>query len=173
MKRHTRKLIIASLETPWVVVPITVIYSLWYLATWLDKPLPDPGVRLIWPHPFKPWESIFLYSLYGIPTAYISLVLIGLPCYFVARKLNLFSFSAAILTAVLACIPAAAFFGSSYNFWSMFGFLLLFGVPLSVVFTQIMKDKAEQDGADQPATAPESKPDGNQNPQPESEVRPQ
>ena len=31
----------------------------------------------------------------------------------------------------------------------------------------------EQDGADQPATAPESKPEDNSNPQPESEVRPQ
>ena len=34
-------------------------------------------------------------------------------------------------------------------------------------------EEAEQDGADQPATAPESKPEGNQNPIPESEVRPQ
>ena len=32
---------------------------------------------------------------------------------------------------------------------------------------------AEQGGADQPATAPESKPEGNQKPEPESEVRPQ
>ena len=150
MKPHTKRLIIASLVTPWVVVPITVLYSIWYLATWLDKPLPEPGVRLIWPHPFKPWETIFLYSLYGVPTAYVSLALIGLPCYFVARKLNLSSSSAAILTAVLACIHAAAFFGRSYNFWSMFGFLLLFGVPLSIVFMRIVKDKAEQDEAINP-----------------------
>ena len=33
--------------------------------------------------------------------------------------------------------------------------------------------KAEQDGADQPATAPESKSEGNEKPKPESEVRPQ
>ena len=32
--------------------------------------------------------------------------------------------------------------------------------------------KAEQDGADQPATAPESKPEDSSNPKPESEVRP-
>ena len=35
------------------------------------------------------------------------------------------------------------------------------------------KIKAEQDGADQPATASESKPEGNEKPKPESEVRPQ
>ena len=34
-------------------------------------------------------------------------------------------------------------------------------------------EKAEQGGADQPATAPESKPEGNQNPKPESEKRSQ
>lgn len=144
MKRHTKRLIAASLITPWVVIPGTVLYSLWYLATSLGEPLPDPSITLIWPHPFKPWESIFLYSLYGVPTAYASLLLIGLPCYFVARKLNLLSFAAAILAAVLACIPAAVIFGRSGNFWSMFVFLLLFGVPLAVVFTWIMKDKAEQ-----------------------------
>ena len=33
--------------------------------------------------------------------------------------------------------------------------------------------KAEQDGADQPATAPESKPEGDSKPQPESEGRSQ
>jgi hypothetical protein len=147
MKSHTKRLITACFITPWVVIPVTALYSLWYLATWLGKPLLDPSGTLIWPHPFKPWESIFLYSLYGIPTAYVSLLLIGLPCYFVARKLNLLSFVSAILAAVLACIPAAVIFGRSYNFWSMFVFLLLFGIPLAVVFTWIMKDKAEQDVA--------------------------
>jgi len=33
--------------------------------------------------------------------------------------------------------------------------------------------KAEQCGAEQPATAPESKPEGDQNPKPKSEGRPQ
>ncbi len=33
--------------------------------------------------------------------------------------------------------------------------------------------KAQQGGADQPATAPESMPEGDLEPQPESEVRPQ
>lgn len=35
------------------------------------------------------------------------------------------------------------------------------------------KNKAEQDGADQPATAPESKTEGEKKPQPESDGRPQ
>ena len=35
------------------------------------------------------------------------------------------------------------------------------------------KRKSEQDGADQPATAPESKSEGNEKPKPESKVRPQ
>ena len=36
-----------------------------------------------------------------------------------------------------------------------------------------IKLSSEQDGADQPATTPESKPEGNQNPKPASEARPQ
>jgi hypothetical protein len=143
MKRHSKKLIIASLVTPWVVVPVTALYSLWYLVSWLGKPLPSPDVTLIFPHPFKPWESIFLYSLYGVPAAYVSLLLIGLPCYFVARRLNRLSFTTTMLAAILTCIPAAAFFGKGSNFWSMYGFLLLFGIPLSVAFTLTMRDQAE------------------------------
>ena len=38
---------------------------------------------------------------------------------------------------------------------------------------EINLTQAEQDGADQPATAPESKPEGNSNTRPESEARPQ
>ena len=37
----------------------------------------------------------------------------------------------------------------------------------------VRKKQAEQDGADQPATAPESKSEGKAKPKPESEVRPQ
>ena len=34
MKPHTKRLIIATLITPWVVVPVSALYSLWYLGTW-------------------------------------------------------------------------------------------------------------------------------------------
>ena len=132
MKSHTKRLILASLVTPWIVVPVTGLFAAWYFISWIGKPLPDPGVTLIWPHPFKPWETVFLYSLYGVPTAYLSLLLIGLPCYFIARRLALLSFATAICAALLACVPAAAFFGRYYNFWSTYLFLLCFGVPLSV-----------------------------------------
>ena len=78
MKCHTRKLLKASLITPWMVVPISALFSLYYLCTWIGKPLPDPAVTLIWPNPFKPWESVMLYSLYGVSTAYAALLLIGI-----------------------------------------------------------------------------------------------
>lgn len=138
MTPHTKRLIIATLITPWVVVPVTALYSLWYLATWLGKSLPDPSVTLLWPHPFKPWESIFLFSLYGVPTAYAALLLIGLPCYFFVKNINYLSYTAAIFTAVLACIPAAAFYGRTSHFWPIFGFLLFFGVPMAIIFAWIL-----------------------------------
>lgn len=139
MTPNTKRLITATLVTPWGVVPVAALYSLWYFATWLGKPLPDPAVTLIWPHPFKPWESILLFSMYGVPTAYVSMLVIGLPCYFLAKKFNVFSLTSAILAAVVACIPAAAIYGRSYHFWSIFGFLLLFGIPMAIIFTWILK----------------------------------
>ena len=138
MTPHTKRLIIATLITPWVVVPVTALYSLWYMATWLGKTLPDPAVTLLWPHPFKPWESIFILSLYGVPTAYVALLLIGLPCYFFAKGTNYLTYTAAIFTAVLACIPAAAVYGGVYDFWRMFGFLLIFGIPMAIIFAWIL-----------------------------------
>lgn len=143
MDLPTKRLIKASLITPWVVMPVAALYSLWYLLSWIGKPLPDPSVSLIWPHPFRPWESIFLYSLYGVPTAYLSLLAVGLPCYFIARKLNKLGYSTAIFAAVLACIPAAAFYGGAYSFWVVYRFLILFGVPLALAFTWMVKVKAE------------------------------
>jgi len=141
MKSHAKRLIVASLVTPWIVVPVTGIFAAWYYISWIGKSLPDPGVTLMWPHPFKPWETVFLYSLYGVPTAYLSLLFIGLPCYFIARKLGLLSFTTAICVGIIACIPAAALFGQYYNFWPTFLLLLCFGIPLSVTFALIANEK--------------------------------
>lgn len=48
------------------------------------------------------------------------------------------------------------------------------GINLIGEFEAVLrKPKAQQDGADQPATAPESKSEGEEKPKPESEVRPQ
>jgi len=41
------------------------------------------------------------------------------------------------------------------------------------IIESLKTKRVEQDGADQPATDPESKPESNENPEPESEVRPQ
>ena len=139
MKCHTKRLIKATLITPWVAVPVSALYSLWHLVSWLGKPLPDPAITMISPNPFKPWEAILLYSLYGVPTAYVSLLVIGLPCYFFAKKLNALSFLAVIFAAVAACIPAAILYGGSYHFWPMFGLLLTFGVPMAITFAWILK----------------------------------
>ena len=56
---------------------------------------------------------------------------------------------------------------------SRFGSRLALWEDGAVVLVDPLTYGAEQGGADQPATAPESKSDDNSNPQPESEVRPQ
>lgn len=52
-------------------------------------------------------------------------------------------------------------------------FPLVFSLVAMILFAATLTNRAEQDGADQPAAAPESKPEGDQKPKPESEVRPQ
>jgi len=146
MKCHTRKLLKASLITPWMVLPISALFSLYYLCTWIGKPLPDPAVTLIWPHPFKPWARVMLYSLYGVPTAYAALLLIGIPCYLAARKMNMLSRKTALCAALLASIPAAFVYGGTDHFWKLFAFLILFGIPIACVFAWFMKDGETKNG---------------------------
>jgi len=52
-------------------------------------------------------------------------------------------------------------------------FPLIFSVVAMFLLSDTITNRAEQGGADQPATAPESKPEGDSKPQPESKVRPQ
>jgi hypothetical protein len=144
MTRPGKPLIKAILIAPWVVLPVTAVYAAGRLISWLGKPLPDPSVTMLFPHPFKPWETICLYSLYGVPTAYASLLLVGLPAYLVAEKRNQVSVPAALLASVLACIPAALFFGGFHNFWQMLGFLLLNGVPIALVFLWLARRDPER-----------------------------
>ena len=126
------------------MVPVTALYSIGHLVSWLGKTLPSPETTQLWPHPFKPWETILFYSIYGVPTAYIVLILIGLPCYLLARKFNLVSYKVAVFAAVIASIPAAVFYGSGSHFWQMLGFLLLFGIPISLVFIRLMKQTTKK-----------------------------
>ena len=51
--------------------------------------------------------------------------------------------------------------------------LWLAGLSRATAIRKATKKEVEQGGADQPATAPESKPEGKENPKSESEVRPQ
>jgi hypothetical protein len=47
------------------------------------------------------------------------------------------------------------------------------GMEMAKAFVEKLTDNSEQDGADQPASAPESKPEDSKKPKPESKVRPQ
>ena len=131
--------------TPWMVVPISVLFSLYYLCTWIGKPLPDPAVTLLWPHPFKPWESVMLYSLYGVPTAYVVMLFVGIPCYLLARKAGILSIKLALCVGVMACIPAALVYsyGTIHVFWPILLFLLLYGLSLALTFAWLMRERKQ------------------------------
>lgn len=91
--------------------------------------------------------------------AIIALILVGIPIidHIVVRPPGLFSTGAGrfLVAELILRIGAIELIGITLVRWSQF------------------TAKPEQDGADQPATAPESEVDGDDNPKPESEVRPQ
>lgn len=144
MKPHTKRLIKATLVAPWSVIAVSTIYALYRMAQWIGKDLPDPGITLIWPDPFKPWEYVALFSLYGIPTAYVLLLVVGLPFYFIAQKLDLLSYVSAVSASILACFPAAFFYGRGYDFTRTFLFLIPYAITISTVFYAFTKEKTGQ-----------------------------
>ena len=120
---------------PWAVVLVSVLWAVWYSAT-APHSTPD---TLVFPDPTKPWEFVFLFSLYGVPTAYLSLVFF-LPLYYVLRRLRLISYWTIIAVGLLACIPAALFYGrSGYDFPRILLFLLPYGAAVSACFLRITK----------------------------------
>jgi len=120
---------------PFAVVVVSALWAVWYCVT---TPRSTPETLVI-PDPTAPWEFVFLFSLYGVPTAYLSLVFF-LPLYYLLRRLHLISYSTIIAAGLLVCIPAAIFFGrSSYDFDRILVFLLPYGAAVSASFLWISK----------------------------------
>ena len=142
MTYGTKQLIKASLVSPLLVIPISVLYSIYYSLTWIGKD--RPSNTLMFPDPFRPWESVLLFSLYGVPIAYICMTIIGLPCYFCLRKLKSYKYISCCITAILACIPVAVLYGGSHSFFKFYTFLLLFGIPISLLFTFLVSKQEVQ-----------------------------
>lgn len=103
-KNSGRIIIAAALTAPWATVVVSAIWAGWYGAT---TPRFTPE-NLVYPDPDAPWEYVFLFSIYGIPTAYLSLVFF-LTIYSILCQIRLISYRTIIAAGLLVCVPAALF----------------------------------------------------------------
>ncbi len=139
MTAHGKRVLLGAVTAPWAVVIITLLWAVWYFST---SPRSTPH-DLVFPNPDKPWEFVLLFSIYGIPTAYLSLI-VFLPFYYIARHFGAVSYWTAAAAGVLTCLPAALFYGlPAHMFLRILLFLLPFGVGVAICFLWIVRRRAE------------------------------
>ena len=123
--RKDNPVIKASLLAPLVIIPIIALTAL--------------GVLILKGSPKDAGQFALIYALYGLPIAYGTLLLVGLPAYFLARWLDAVSYPAALLAAAIACVTAGALpDGQSLNVLASL-ILFAFGAPIAVVFVRIIR----------------------------------
>ena len=137
MTAHAKRVLRATATAPWAVVIVSLLWGVWHYAT---SPRSTPE-NLVYPD--KLWEFLLLYSVYGIPTAYLSLI-VFLPLYYVARHFGAVSYPTVAAAGLLTCLPAALIYGQpSYLFTSTLIFLLPFGAAVATFFLWIVRRGAE------------------------------
>ena len=133
MTTHSKRVALAGALAPWTVVAVSAVWALWEFSSPARAAL--QGVR--------PWEFILLFSIYGVPTAYVSLVLF-LPLYYLARHLGFASYATMVAAGLLTCLPAALFYGRPYyRLVHSLVFLLPFGAAVATGFLWIVRRGAE------------------------------
>jgi hypothetical protein len=86
---------------------------------------------------------ILFYSLFGLAAAYPAVWLLGVPGYFIARWLGWVNYPAAILVAVVACIPLSVLDYKGHGLPGIFLLLVVHAVPIACVFVKIVKPKGD------------------------------
>lgn len=125
MARSLFPVVKASLISPLVVVPISLLIAI---------PL------VIFTGNLKEARAfVFFYIAFGLPVAYASLLVVGLPGYLLARWLRMVSYPAALITAAVACMIASCPLGDGTL--NVFASLILFafGAPIATVFVWIVR----------------------------------
>ena len=153
MKTGTKRIIFAFAVAPLAVILLNTGFSIYFLIESLFEPPPSPNT-LVWPDPRKPWEFVFLFSLYGVPTAYLTLPIIWYPIYGLIRKMKKVNGISVILLAGVCSIPAILFLGRPYSlgsFGSLAVFLVPHGIAVSFAFLWLsgrkLTNQAELGGA--------------------------
>ena len=133
MKKGTKQIILGFAVAPLAIVLVNLAVSIFFLIkSFLEAPTP-PGT-LVFPDPQRPWEFILLFSLYGIPAAYITLCVIWYPAYCLIRRMNKVNALSIVLLAIACSLPAILLFGSPHSYLGMAVFLTPHGLAVSLAF---------------------------------------
>lgn len=133
MKKGTKRIIFAFALAPLAVILVNTGFSVYFLIESFFEPPPSPNA-LVWPDPKKPWEFVFLFSLYGVPIAYLTLPIIWYPLYGLLKKGKKVNSISIILLAAACSIPAIVLFGRPHSFGSIAVFLIPHGLAVSFAF---------------------------------------
>ena len=134
MTLHTKRVALAAALAPLMVVVVCATWALWEFST------PERAAR----QGVRAWEYILIYCMYGIPTAYISLI-VFLPAYYLVRHFRVASYWTMLAAGLVTCVPAALFYARPYyhHFVRILVFLLPFGATIAMSFLWIVRRSAE------------------------------
>jgi hypothetical protein len=143
MTAHAKRVVLAAAVVPWTVIVVSFLVQLVSYA--LAPKTPPPAGTLVWPDPRKPVEWVqvaILFCVYGIPTAYVSL-LVFVPIYYIVRHVHAVSYLTMLAAGGVTCLPAALFFGGPRGLLGSFAAamttLLPFGVVAAACFLWIIR----------------------------------
>ncbi len=129
---------LAAITAPLAVVPISVVRAVWYFAT---SPR-STSEMMVFPDPDAPWEFVALFSMYGVPTAYVSLA-IFLPLYFLTRRITVVSYPVVMVLGLVTCFPASLFYGHGGLVRTLI-FLLPYGAAVAALFLWMVRRRSNQ-----------------------------
>ena len=112
---------------------VNLVFSLFYYVQQRLGPPPLPNT-MVFPDPTKPFEFVMLFSIYGIPTALITLAIFWLPCFLALRKRGKSSPAAVFLLSVILSLPALLVFQAFRAGPFLVSFLLMHGLAVGFGF---------------------------------------
>jgi hypothetical protein len=137
MTPHAKRVLLAAGIAPWVVIVASLLWGIWYCAS---SPRSTSEIVVF---PDTIWEFVLVYSICGVPTAYLSLI-VFLPLYYAVHHFGFVSYWTVAVAGLLTCLPAALLYGwPSYAFVGTLVFLLPFGAAVAMCFLWILRQGAE------------------------------
>ena len=122
----------AALLAPLMVIPASLIQG---LASWMWSMLfwkPEPGVAYV-ADPRHPLETLFWYSIYGVPGAYLAIA-IGVPVYLVLRHYRAASWWLAVAFGIMAAILWGEFAFHWATSWAFVPLMAYYGSVVGLSF---------------------------------------